>query len=70
MIEGKEVTSASKLSELFNDFYIDKVEQIQKNFSDEDVDQLDLLQRLIPKPEMSLDIKSVTVIEVTKQLQK
>ena len=41
--EGKEVSSPKKMARIFNNFFINKVEEIQKKFESKDDDQKNLL---------------------------
>ena len=61
---NKEVASPKKMSNIFNEFFIKKVEDIQSKFDEEDSDQMEILSKLIPRPNTTLDINYVTINEV------
>ena len=65
VIEGtKEITSPKKMCNVFNDFFINKTKDIQAKFDDDDEGQLEILEKLVPKPKTTLDIDHVTIDEV------
>ena len=61
---GKDVTSPRKLCTMFNEYFIDKIEKIQEKFDDKDDQQMNILQRLIKKPESTLEVNQITVNEM------
>ena len=58
------MASPRKMSMIFNDFFTKKINYIEESFDDNDEDQLDILKRLIPKPESGLDLKFFIVDEM------
>ena len=68
--EGKEVSSPKKLSNMFNDYFIRKIEDIQLRFNNNDNDQLKILAKVIKRPESTLEIESVSVNEMYEAITR
>ena len=68
--DGREIASPKKLCEEFNDFFIRKIELIQSKFNKDDNDQMKILEKVINRPETTLEIDSITVDEMYKAIQR
>ena len=55
------VSSPAKLSNVFNDFFITKIETIRKTFTPPASDPVETLSKLIKRPETKFDLKQVSI---------
>ena len=62
--DGKEISSPKEMNEAFNDYFIEKIEGIEEKFIRNDEDDMEILKKLVKKPEEELEVKSGTVSEV------
>ena len=60
---GKVINSPSKLANLFNNFVQDKTERIISNFQPSRTNAIEMLSMLIPEPESSFEIPTITIKE-------
>ena len=62
--ENKEISSPKKMAEMFNQFFVKKIKDIQEKFNPNDDDQIPLLERLIRRPNTKLEVNFITINEV------
>ena len=48
--KGTYIRSQKKIANVMNDFFIDKIEEIQEQFTEPKLDPLYFLRNLVPKP--------------------
>ena len=70
IFKGIDTSSPKQIGKLFADFFVDKVEKIRENFSDDINPALETLNELIKKPDVSFNFKEVTVAQVYETIQK
>ena len=62
-ISGETITSPKKISELMQNFFIEKINMIKETFVPATVDPIYLLSKLIPKPDTEFKLKEITIKE-------
>ena len=69
MFNNRIVTSLKDITNIANEYYISKIDSIRKMFKPSKVSHIDLLKKLIPKPNVKMKIPLIT-IDKTKLLIK
>ena len=64
--EGKQIRSPQKLAEVFNEYFIDKIETIRSEFKKTDDDPIEILELLIKRPNSTMKLKEITLEETYK----
>ena len=63
ILEGKQVSSPKQLADVFNDHFIDKVNKIRRGFRNDSEDPIEILEKLVKKPESKFTIPEITLKE-------
>ena len=49
------------MSESMNNFFIEKVEEIRRNFPDQKMSPMEILRKLIPEPTSTFELKEISI---------
>ena len=68
--DGEQISSPKCIANIMNDHYIDKVEKIRAEFTPGNVDPIELLSKLTPKPSSSFSLKMASPDEIKKIIEQ
>ena len=70
LYNGKVSTSLQELANISNNFFISKIESIIRTFTPSNISSLQILQKLIPKPQSKFLIPPITIDQTLEILNK
>ena len=55
----EQIRSPQKLANIFNDFFITKIEEIEREFEDTNQGLIEMLELLVEKPKLKFELKEI-----------